>query len=149
AVLREARAAVTSKGARLRVVDPEHSEAPLTGRAAVKLTPIVPATWPPACAGDPNACSIALRVDCCRSSVLFTGDAPKEEEDVLDTRGEVTLLQVSHHGSKTATGEAFLAKTRPRYAVISAAKPGEGTNDGYCHPRAVTVESLTRAMGGA
>ena len=80
--------------------------------------------------------------------MLFTGDAPKEEEEVLDTRGEVTLLQVGHHGSRTSTGEAFLARTRPKYAVISSARPGEGTNDGYCHPRAVTVEALTRAMGG-
>jgi hypothetical protein len=32
-------------------------------------------------------------------------------------------------------------------AVISTTKPGEGTNDGYCHPRAVTVETLTKAMG--
>ena len=95
----------------------------------------------PTRASDPNACSIALRIDYCKSSALFTGDAPREEEEVLDTRGKVTVLQVGHHGSKTSTGDAFLQQTRPKYAVISAAKPSEGTNDGYCHPRAVVVES--------
>ena len=149
AVIRDARAAVASSGAKLRVVDPEHPEAPITPGAGVTLTPIVPTAWPAACSGDPNACSIALRIDYCKSSVLFTGDAPREEEEVLDTRGEVTLLQVGHHGSKTSTGDAFLRQTKPKYAVISAAKPGEGTNDGYCHPRAVTVETLTWAMGGS
>ena len=149
AAIRDARAAVASSGAELRVVDPDHPEAPITPGPGVTLTPIVPAAWPAACPGDPNACSIALRIDYCKSSVLFTGDAPREEEDVLNTHGEVTLLQVGHHGSKTSSGDSFLMRTKPKYAVISAAKPGEGTNEGYCHPRAITVENLTRAMGGA
>jgi competence protein ComEC len=151
AALRDARAAVASSSTKLRVVDPDHPEAPIAGTAGVTITPIVPAAWPAECTKeepDPNACSIALRIDYCKSSVLFTGDAPKAEEELLDTRGEVTLLQVGHHGSKTSTGEAFLTKARPKYAVISAAKPGEGTNDRYCHPRSVVVENLTKAMGG-
>jgi competence protein ComEC len=148
--VRDARAAAAASSTKLRVVDPDHPEAPMAGGAGVTITPIVPAAWPAECTNaepDPNACSIALRIDYCRSSVLFTGDAPKAEEDLLDTRGEVTLLQVGHHGSKTSTGEAFLAKVRPKYAVISAAKPGEGTND-HCHPRSLVVENLTKAMGG-
>ena len=78
AAIRDARVAVTSSGAKLRVVDPEHPEAPISPGPGVTLTPIVPAAWPSACAGDPNACSIALRIDYCKSSVLFTGDAPRE-----------------------------------------------------------------------
>jgi competence protein ComEC len=148
AVVRDARAAAIAAGAQLHVVDPQHADAPMEPAAGVTLTPIVPAAWPSACAGDENACSIALRIDYCKSSVLFTGDATAEEEELLDTRGEVTLLQVGHHGGDTSTGDAFLARTSPKYAVISAAKPGEGTNEGYCHPRSVTVENLTRAMGG-
>ena len=66
----------------------------------------------------------------------------------MDTRGEVTLLQVGHHGSHTSTSVSFVEKLKPKYAVISSAKPDEGTNDGYCHPRAVTVATLTAAMGG-
>lgn len=39
-------------------------------------------------------------------------------------------------------------KVQPRYAVISSARIGEGTNRTYCHPRSATVETLTAAMGG-
>jgi competence protein ComEC len=90
-----------------------------------------------------------LRVDYCKSSMLFTGDAPVEEEALLDPGGEVSLLQVGHHGSNTSTGDALVRKTKPKYAVISAGREDEGTNDGFCHPRSVTVEHLTAAMGGA
>lgn len=151
--VRNARVAVAASSTKLRVVAPEHHGAPLTGGVGVTLTPIVPAAWSAECTraeeSAPNACSIALRIDYCKSSVLLTGAAPKEEEELFDTRAEVTLLLVGHHGSKTSTSEAFLAKARPKYAVISAARPGEGTNDRYCHPRSVVVENLTKAMGGA
>jgi competence protein ComEC len=146
--VKSARMAAASASSIVRVIDPEHAQLPLEGTGTVKLTPIVPKHWPSSCATDANACSIGLRVDYCRSSVLFTGDAPAAEEDELDTLGEVTLLQVGHHGSTTSTGDAFIARIKPRYAVISAAKPEEGTNDGYCHPRSRVVTALTKATGG-
>ncbi|MFO0591210.1 MAG: MBL fold metallo-hydrolase [Polyangiaceae bacterium] len=148
-VVKDARDAAAAANAVIHVVSPEHPESPLPGTASVKLTPIVPKEWPAACHSDPNACSIGLRVDYCQSSVLFLGDAPKQEEEVIDARGTVTLLQVGHHGAETSTGLSFVKKLSPKYAVISSAKPQEGTNDGYCHPRGVTVRTLTGAMGGA
>jgi competence protein ComEC len=148
-VIKSARAAVTSTGAQLVVVDPDHVDVPLKATDSVKFTPIIPKQWPSSCRLDPNACSIALRIDYCKSSVLFTGDAPTEEEELWDTHGEVTLLQVGHHGSDTSSGSALIAQTKPKYAVVSSGKPDEGTNDGYCHPRSITVENLTKAMGGA
>lgn len=145
-----ARRAASETGARLQVVDPDHAAWSTTASGApVTMTPIVPLKWPSRCPGDPNACSIALRIDYCDSSILFTGDAPSDEEAAFDTRGAVTLLQVGHHGSDTSTSAAFVSKVAPRYAVISSAKPNEGTNIGYCHPRATTVRTLTAAMGGA
>ena len=108
----------------------------------------MPPAWPPACAHDANECSIALRIDFCASSVVFTGDAEHEEEALLDAHGHVSLLQVGHHGSETSTTPGFLAKLRPRYAVISAGKPREGLNVEYCHPRAVVVKRLTTLLGG-
>jgi competence protein ComEC len=80
--------------------------------------------------------------------VLFTGDAEHEEEMELDPLAPVTLLQVGHHGSETSTSPAFLSRVRPRYAVISAGRPGQGLNRAYCHPRAIVVERLTRVLGG-
>jgi competence protein ComEC len=140
---------VTTSGAALHVVDPAHPTSPVEGTGALKLTAIVPTAWPSACPSDPNACSIGLRVDYYTSSVLITGDAPIVEEAAYDPHGDVTLLQVGHHGSDTSTGAAFLQRIKPAYAVISAGKPGEGTNDTYCHPSSTTVQDLTAAMGGA
>jgi beta-lactamase superfamily II metal-dependent hydrolase len=126
--------AAREAGAAIRVVD-RGDPVPIHDSPDVALAAELPATWPESCAHDPNECSIGLRIDYCASSVLFTGDAEHDEEARLDP-GEVTLLQVGHHGSETSTTPGFLAKTRPRYAVISAGKPGEGMNRDYCHPRA-------------
>lgn len=147
--VRAAREAAAAHGVTVRVVDPEQRRSPLAERDGVRLTPLVPAPWPSSCHHDPNDCSIALRIDYCRSSVLFTGDAGAHEEGALDTQGPASLLQVGHHGSDTSSSKAFLARVRPRYAVISSGRPGEGTNRTYCHPRAVTVERVTAALGGA
>jgi competence protein ComEC len=106
----------------------------------------VPAQWPRSCREDENECSIALLIEYCRSSVLLTGDAEHEEEKTLDPGRAVTLLQVGHHGSDTSSSPAFLARVHPRYAVISAGKPDEGTNRDYCHPRAAVVQRLSRVL---
>lgn len=154
AEVKAARAAAAAKGTRIEVVEPGHDRVPLSaasrgdGSDDASLTAIAPSAWLPGCKDDRNECSILLRVDWCASSVLFTGDAEVAEEALVDTRGPVTLLQVGHHGSDTSSGPAFLAKTRPAYAVISAGKPDEGTNRTYCHPRRTTVTALTRALGG-
>jgi competence protein ComEC len=144
-----ARQAATASGTHVRVVDPEHPEVPLVSTSTVKLTAVVPRAWPSKCVDekDTNACSIGLRIDACRSSVFFTGDAPGAEEDVLSP-GEITLLQVGHHGSATSTTAAFIDRIRPKYAVIPSAKPYEGMNDSYCHPRTNVVATLTKALGG-
>ena len=138
--------AAREAGATVRAID-RGDPVPIHDSPDVTLVAELPAAWPESCAHDPNECSIGLRIDYCASSVLFTGDAEHDEEARLDP-GEVTLLQVGHHGSETSTTPGFLAKTRPRYAVISAGKPGEGMNRDYCHPRAGIVTRLTRVLGG-
>jgi competence protein ComEC len=145
--VRRAHDAAGRRGTAIVVVDPAHRDSPIAGSRDVTFTPVVPPSWPRSCAHDPNECSIGLRIDYCASSVLFTGDAEHEEEALLDTRGQVTLLQVGHHGSDTSTTPGFLSKVRPRYAVISAGKPGEGYNRVFCHPRALVVRRLNRVLG--
>jgi competence protein ComEC len=143
-----ARRAAQAHGIPIRVVDPDHPDWPAAASHDVTLTPIVPPGWLPACAHDANECSIALRIDFCASSVLMMGDAEHAEEAALDTRGSAVLLQVAHHGSDTSTTPGFLARVRPRYAVIAAGKPDVGYNREYCHPRAIIVQRLTRLLGG-
>jgi competence protein ComEC len=147
--VRRARRAAEARGVPVHVVDPGHAQVPLASSGDVRVRAVLPPAWPPACARDANECSIGLRIDDGASSVLFTGDAEHEEEATLDTLGPVTLLQVAHHGSETSTSPAFLARTRPSYAVISAGRPGHGMNREYCHPRAIVVKRLSRALGGA
>ena len=147
--VRRAHDAANGRGTARSVVDPEHPDMPIAGSPDLKLTPIVPGAWPASCAHDPNECSIALRIDFCSSSLLFTGDAEHDEEAMLDPRGPVTLLQVAHHGSETSTTPGFLARVRPKYAVISAGKPGDGYNRRFCHPRARIVQRLSRVLAGA
>ena len=137
-----ARLAAVDAHTTLHVVDPQHVKTPLGSTPQVKLTPIVPTKWTASCKDNPNDCSIALRIDYCASSVLFTGDAEHDEEAAFPIGSPVTLLQVGHHGSETSSSAAFLEAAHPKYAVISAGKPGEGTNATYCHPRAATVAHL-------
>jgi competence protein ComEC len=131
------------------VVDPSSQAIPLHETGDVKLTAIAPSQFSPKCASsDRNLCSIMLRIDYCASSVLLTGDEEQGEEASFPPMQPVTLLQAGHHGSKTSSGDDFLAALQPKYVVISAGKPDEGQNRGYCHPARTTVESLTRGLGG-
>lgn len=165
AAVSAARRAASERGVAVVVVDGPHEPALLDDRDDVKVRAVVPRTWPASCTGstrgaDPsigrgrratgnaNNCSLGLRIDYCRSSVLFTGDAEAAEEAALDTGGSVTLLQVAHHGSETSSTPAFLEKARPRYAVVTSARPGEGTNGHFCHPRKAAVERLNAWIGG-
>lgn len=138
------RDAAKQNGVPVQVVDAKQTASPIPAGGDVKFTPVVPKTW--SCS-NPNNCSIGLRVDYCRSSILFTGDAEETAEQVLEPGG-VSLLQVGHHGSNTSSSGAFLKKVKPDYAVISSGKPDEGTNATYCHPIASTVTNLTNILGG-
>jgi competence protein ComEC len=146
--VQKARAVAHRRGALLEVVDPAHTRVPLAVTGNVALRAVVPRAWPATCADDANECSIGLRVDWCGSSLLFVGDAEHEEERELDAGGPISVLQVGHHGSATASSPAFLFRAHPRYAVISASAPSEGLNRTYCLPRALVVRRLTRLLGG-
>lgn len=70
---------------------------------------------------------------------LLTGDMEEDVDPALIERGLPTLdfLKVAHHGSRTATTQAFLDATKPRVAVVSV---GEGNS--YGHPAPATITRL-------
>ena len=74
-------------------------------------------------------------------SMLWTGDKGKNSDDAMYTPiGQVTVLKVSHHGSRTGTDKEMLLKLKPSYAMISC-----GQQNRYGHPHDEVLNLLTQA----
>jgi competence protein ComEC len=86
-----------------------------------------------------NNVSVVLLGEAEGRRFLLTGDIEEEIDPTLVTRGlpPVDVLKVAHHGSGTATTDAFLDAVRPRVAVVSA-----GADNRYGHPNPGTLERL-------
>jgi len=72
--------------------------------------------------GD-NEDSCVLRVRAGPHVALLTGDIEQHAEAELlgqPGTGRVDILTVPHHGSRTSSTVAFVAATRPRWALVSA-----------------------------
>jgi competence protein ComEC len=79
---------------------------------------------------DLNEESVVLLVSYGTTRLLFTGDAGLPVEARLAGRvGHVDLLKVGHHGSRSATSDAWLSELAPVDAVISV-----GAHNTYGHP---------------
>ena len=89
---------------------------------------------------EANNNSLVVQLAYGKNRFLFMGDAEeKAEEDMIKENYdlECDVLKVGHHGSYTATGDNFLTKADPAYAVISA-----GKDNSYGHPPAATLAKL-------
>jgi competence protein ComEC len=77
---------------------------------------------------DANNASLVVRATYAGHSVLFTGDIGVDGEAELVARGETGLaiasdiVKVPHHGSRTSSGDEFLAAVQPSMAVVSVGK---------------------------
>ena len=103
----------------------------------------VPATPPDGGTGINNV-SIVLLGQVGERRFLLMGDVEEGIDPSLlkDGLPHVDLLKVAHHGSRTATTQAFVDATRPRVAVASA-----GAGNPYGHPVKATLDRL--AASGA
>jgi beta-lactamase superfamily II metal-dependent hydrolase len=93
--------------------------------------------------GDNNNASIVIKLTYGQVSFLFTGDAEADEEaSILASGADVrsTILKAGHHGSRSSTGQAFLAAVDPQLAIISA---GDGNR--YGHPHQEVLDRLNAA----
>jgi competence protein ComEC len=89
-----------------------------------------------------NDRSVVLRVRHGDVTVLLAGDVEEDGEAALaEALGPVTVLKVPHHGSRTSSTDALLARTRPRHAVFCV---GRRNRFGFPHPE---VEARYRALG--
>lgn len=111
--------------------------------------------------GDANAPSgndesLVLRIRYGERAILLTGDAERGEESLMlsdaaaseaqDNEGDASALhcdvvKVGHHGSRTSSTSAFVAATRPQFAIISV-----GLHSVFNHPHKEIVERW-RAAG--
>jgi hypothetical protein len=100
---------------------------------------------PNAAENDRSIVALALAADEAggRWSALFPGDLEGEGEAAwLATPlvGPVDVLKIPHHGSRTSSAPPWIARTRPRVAIVSA---GAGNRHG--HPSPITVSRYRRA----
>lgn len=90
---------------------------------------------------DLNNSSVITKLTCPGATFLFTGDAEAEAEGaILHKNLDANILKVGHHGSKTSTSDAFLAKVSPEVAVIMV-----GKDNRYSHPGQETLNKLAAA----
>ncbi|HUQ85554.1 MAG TPA: MBL fold metallo-hydrolase [Candidatus Limnocylindrales bacterium] len=93
--------------------------------------------WPRSCdlsktilSTDPNDNSVVGLLSYKDFQLLLTGDAGEGVEDLVDNIvGDIDVLKVPHHGSRTGFDSEFLNVTKPELAVISV-----GDKNRYKHP---------------
>jgi competence protein ComEC len=102
----------------------------------------VPLTPPDSGAGINNV-SIVLDIRFGARRIMLAGDVEQQVDPQLLAEGiasdgrPLDVLKVAHHGSGTATTDAFVEQMKPRIAVISA-----GWGNPYGHPSPATVARL-------
>ncbi|MBO4555181.1 MAG: MBL fold metallo-hydrolase, partial [Elusimicrobiales bacterium] len=92
--------------------------------------------------GELNNCSIVLKFTYAGQKVLLVGDLEEPGEKKVLSRFsaeelKADVLEPGHHGSKTASSQAFLNAVRPKIAILSY-----GTNNKYGFPHFEVVSKL-------
>ena len=92
---------------------------------------------------DLNNWSVGIRLTYGDNSFVMCGDAENQAEEDIIKSGAVLkadVLKAGHHGSSTATSDAFLKKVSPSWVVIQCKK-----GNSYGHPHKETIEKLEKA----
>jgi len=86
---------------------------------------------------DLNNYSACIKLTYKDVSYLFMGDAEVTSEKEINSNIDVDVLKVGHHGSDTSSGNSFLNKVSPSYAIISV-----GSDNSYGHPHKEVLNRL-------
>lgn len=104
-------------------------------------------------AGNMNDNSVVVLVRYNGLKFLFTGDAQKEEEDLLLDNPEVAerlrgavFYKAGHHGAETSSTDRLVAELGLQSVAVSSGCKGVSPNTGYRHPRAVVLNRLLAKM---
>lgn len=89
-----------------------------------------------------NNNSIVCKLNYYDFSMLFTGDIEEIAEkkilrEIKHELLEADVLKVGHHGSKSSSTQQFIAKVKPKIALI-----GVGENNKFGHPSDELIERL-------
>lgn len=90
-----------------------------------------------------NSDSLVLLVIIDNYKLLFMGDASiNTEKDIKNNYdiGDVFILKVGHHGSKTSSSEEFINSVNPKYSIISV-----GKNNKFGHPNKEVLDNLSNS----
>lgn len=90
-----------------------------------------------------NSDSLVLLVIIDNYKLLFMGDASiNTEKDIMNNYdiGDVFILKVGHHGSKTSSSEEFINSINPKYSIISV-----GKNNKFGHPNKEVLDNLSNS----
>lgn len=87
-----------------------------------------------------NDYSAVIMLSFGKKRVLLTGDAETVSENEIKSELYADVLKVGHHGSETATGDSFLKKVNPVFALISV-----GENNSYGLPDSSVLQKLDNA----
>jgi competence protein ComEC len=105
---------------------------------SVRVVVLHPSAGSPEFGLDLNEDSAVLLLEYGGCRIILSGDAGLVAEGSMRGHvGPVDLLKVGHHGSRTATGEAWLEELAPEAAVISV-----GAHNRYGHPAPETAARL-------
>ncbi len=101
-----------------------------------KLTAIAPDFEIPLESVNDNSLVCTLQYK--KFTALFTGDKSKDSESwIYDDLSPISVIKISHHGSRTGTSRQLVLKVNPVYAMISC-----GKNNRYGHPHKEVVDLL-------
>jgi competence protein ComEC len=92
----------------------------------------------------PNDNSLVVRISYGERAFLLTGDAEREQEELLLAQAagrlRADVLKVGHHGSRTSSSTSFVRAVMPREAIVSV-----GCRNRFGHPHPVTLATLAAA----
>lgn len=87
-----------------------------------------------------NSYSPIIQIEYASRRILLTGDATTDtEQKAMANLSKCDILKVGHHGSETSTGEEFLEKVKPTYAIISA---NSNDSNKYGLPKQIILNRL-------
>ena len=93
---------------------------------------------------DENADSLIIYTKINGYKMLMMGDAGLENEEYILNKfsiGNVDILKVGPHGSKTSSSKEFINNINPKYSLISV-----GKNNMYGHPNKEVLDTLNNSI---